>query len=243
MVTRSTLDNDRRISHYNPMPLISASNRESHLESRREQLAHAALKVFVRKGIDEATVSDITSEAGLGKGTFYLYFENKDAIIDELVQRFTLLPDERRLLEQFAGAPLRDILARAVSGMLDAFRVKAARTPNILWQLALRSSNGRTLLEHVLIEGNELLAGQLRDRVKAGELRPIDEFVAARCLIGMVLLFILTEEVMGGSQAHPLAEETIISGIADLFLRGVLAPQPSPGRSGTTGGSFPRGAD
>ena len=225
------------------MPLISASNRESHLESRREQLAHAALDVFVRKGIDEATVNDITSEAGLGKGPFYLYFENKDAIIDELVQRFTLLPDERRLLEQFAGAPLRDILAQAVSGMLDAFRVKAARTPSTLWQLALRSSNGRALMERVLIEGNELLAGQLRERIKSGELRAIDEVVAARCLIGMVLIFILTEEVLGGSQAHPLAEEAIVSGIADLFLRGVLAPQPTAGRSGTTGGSFPRGAD
>ncbi len=243
MITCSALDNDRRISHYNLMPRISASNRQSHLDSRREQLAHAALEVFARKGIDEATVDDITSEAGLGKGTFYLYFENKDAIIDELVQRYTLLPDERRLLEQFAGAPLRDILAQAVSGMLDAFRVKAAQTPSILWQLALRSSNGRALMERVVIEGNELLASQLRDRVKSGELRGVDEFVAARCLIGMVLIFILTEEVIGGSQAHPLAEETIVSGIVDLFLRGVLAPQPSTGQSGTTGGSFPHGAD
>ena len=53
----------------------------------RERIAGAAEKLFLEKGIDKTTVSDIAEEAGYSKATLYVYFENKDDIISYLVLR------------------------------------------------------------------------------------------------------------------------------------------------------------
>src|SRR5438105_8654225 len=55
---------------------------------RRAQLVNAARDVFGGKGYHAATVDDITRAAGVAKGTFYLYFDEKREVYYELVRSF-----------------------------------------------------------------------------------------------------------------------------------------------------------
>lgn len=55
-------------------------------ERRQEILAHAR-DVFAKRGYHEATVDDIVKAAGIARGTFYLYFDDKRAVFEELVDR------------------------------------------------------------------------------------------------------------------------------------------------------------
>lgn len=56
--------------------------------TRRAQILDAAIRVFERRGID-APVSDITDEAGVAKGTFYLYFNTRDDVFAALGERLS----------------------------------------------------------------------------------------------------------------------------------------------------------
>src|SRR5262249_61487688 len=47
----------------------------------RGRLVEAARHVISRKGVEATTIVDITEEADLGFGTFYNYFDSKDAIL------------------------------------------------------------------------------------------------------------------------------------------------------------------
>jgi len=53
-------------------------------ESRRQQILDAAIKVLSQKGLEKTKVSDIAREAGVAQGTFYLYYESKNALIPAL---------------------------------------------------------------------------------------------------------------------------------------------------------------
>ena len=55
------------------------------LDTRR-RLLDAAESVFGELGFHEASVVKITEAAGVAAGTFYLYFDSKKAIFDELVR-------------------------------------------------------------------------------------------------------------------------------------------------------------
>nr|PZN25432.1 MAG: TetR/AcrR family transcriptional regulator [Pseudomonadota bacterium] len=55
---------------------------------RREQILRAARDVFARRGYHHATIDDIVARAGVARGTFYLYFEDKRAVFSELIDRF-----------------------------------------------------------------------------------------------------------------------------------------------------------
>ena len=64
-------------------------------EDRIDDLIQAAMVVFRRQDFDSATVADIVDQAGVAKGTFYLYFKSKDDLLaltwnqylDGLIQR------------------------------------------------------------------------------------------------------------------------------------------------------------
>ena len=52
---------------------------------RREDILDAALKVFDRDGFEAAKMADIATEADVAKGTLYLYFETKMALLEGVV--------------------------------------------------------------------------------------------------------------------------------------------------------------
>lgn len=52
-----------------------------------EKLLLAAKKVFNEKGFHKSSVRDISNEAGLGHGTFYLYFKDKKDVFYSLIKQ------------------------------------------------------------------------------------------------------------------------------------------------------------
>ncbi len=55
---------------------------------RRQQILSVARDVFARRGYHQTTIDDIVAQAGVARGTFYLYFEDKRAVFSDLIDRF-----------------------------------------------------------------------------------------------------------------------------------------------------------
>jgi len=68
--------------------MAESPNKRSPRDERRQQLLLAARQVFGSQGYHDATVDDITRTAGVAKGTFYLYFTEKRAILHDLIRHF-----------------------------------------------------------------------------------------------------------------------------------------------------------
>lgn len=54
---------------------------------KRQALLDAAYELFLEHGLSKTSISDIASRAKVAKGTFYLYFSDKDAILQALLGR------------------------------------------------------------------------------------------------------------------------------------------------------------
>ena len=63
----------------------TVARREREKAQRREDILQAAREVFFERGIDHATIDEVAEQAGVGKGTLYLYFDSKDAILANLL--------------------------------------------------------------------------------------------------------------------------------------------------------------
>src|SRR5262245_2192420 len=57
-------------------------------EERRDELMNAAQRLFLEQGVGPTTIEQITSAAGVAKGTFYLHFSSKEEIRVALGERF-----------------------------------------------------------------------------------------------------------------------------------------------------------
>src|SRR3954452_21671920 len=52
-------------------------------EYRVQSIQEAAMRVIARKGMSSATMAEIASEAGIAKGTIYLYFRDRDELVEK----------------------------------------------------------------------------------------------------------------------------------------------------------------
>src|SRR5215831_2906436 len=53
--------------------------------ARREAILAAALDEFSARGFEAARIDDVARRAGVGKGTIYLHFRDKEALFQDLV--------------------------------------------------------------------------------------------------------------------------------------------------------------
>ncbi|MFA5495413.1 MAG: TetR/AcrR family transcriptional regulator [Porticoccaceae bacterium] len=109
------------------MPVSPVPPRDSpRAEARREQICVAAADCFRRHGFHGTSVARISKAAGMSPGHIYHYFENKEAIIAEIVAR-----DLARVLTLIAelrsAHDVQDaMIARVAEGVADHVDADAA---------------------------------------------------------------------------------------------------------------------
>src|SRR5215468_2310337 len=63
------------------------SRRDRKKQRTRRDIYEAAMRLFAKSGFGSVTISDICKEADVGRGTFFLHFAGKAALLHEFNQR------------------------------------------------------------------------------------------------------------------------------------------------------------
>jgi AcrR family transcriptional regulator len=97
---------------------------EEKKRNKRDRLLHAALELFLEKGPAATSIDDIVQSAGVAKGTFYLYFKDRNEILDRIVAGESV----KLMRQAFVRARLRhpssadEEMLFAVEEALDRFK-------------------------------------------------------------------------------------------------------------------------
>ena len=79
---------------------------------KRKDIALACKELFFQNGINDLTISQVAKTAGVGKGTIYDYFKNKEDIVFEIVN--ILMVEHSAQKEHIGRASCRERGFRAV---------------------------------------------------------------------------------------------------------------------------------
>ena len=199
---------------------VSRAARQRH--DRREQVLVCAQRVFARKGYHDAGVGDIIAEAGVARGTFYLYFQSKRAIFDELLGRLlALLQGTVKRIDVSPGAPppFEQLLAN-VNRVVDTLHDHREMT-----HILLRSAPGIDAdFDRKLDESYGRLRAIIQSALVTGEamglVRPCDHELASLCVLGTVKEVMLHYTVKGGGRGvdrRRLARELLEYNLKGLF--------------------------
>src|ERR1700674_398146 len=191
-------------------------------QARRAQVLRHAKRIFARKGYHRTNVADIIARARIARGTFYLYFQNKRDIFEELleqtlrelrnrIQRLRIGPGESNPVEQ-----LRDNLTRVLTFVL------AERE---LTDILLNHSTGFDReLDARIRDFYERVADQIQRSLDLGIemnlVRRCDTRAVSFCILGGV------KEAVGQlSRERRRHAGTLVEEILDFGLRGVARPE------------------
>ena len=96
-------------------------------ENKREKeqkMLDTAFNLFTKKGFKETSIQDIVDNAGVGKGTFYLYFRDKYDIQDRLIERKSqkLFSDALKALKKNYIENFEDQLIFIINHVIDSLK-------------------------------------------------------------------------------------------------------------------------
>jgi AcrR family transcriptional regulator len=172
-----------------------AVTRPSYAERRklalREEIIDAAIEVFAESGYHEAGVADIAKRVGIGHSTFYRHFDNKRAILDEVVdtviQRSAAAlaaenaPEAANTLDEYRDQVARIAAAMAeITGDLRMVRL-------ILIEAASIDTELRERIDALFDLAVRLTGGYYEHGLERGYLRAdLDTTATARAVVGMI---------------------------------------------------------
>jgi AcrR family transcriptional regulator len=190
-------------------------------EYRIQSLQEATMRVIARKGMAAATMQDIADEAGVAKGTIYLYFRDRDELVEKTFESAMAQLSEQidAALEQ--DIPLVEQLRSIFTAQLAFFGVNREF---FRLYLTLRNAEGaerqrrQKQVCHPTYQARvRKLAGVLERAMERGEIRRMDSNRLALFIIEgstSVIVERLTE------QSSPAAEADVEL-ITGLILDGV----------------------
>jgi AcrR family transcriptional regulator len=191
-------------------------------DEKRMLIAHAAVEVFADKGFERTKMDDVAREAGVGKGTLYEYYADKETLLKEA---FALLMG--MYMDQFKSdvrhdAPPLETLRAITDGVIGAMEHVGPVYKFFIEYMLYASRNpeaNRTLAE--MLESFRAMAKGLFEQGKRdGTLRAdLDTTAAAAAFAawfdGAIFHWIVLPE---GATLRQMANEYI-----ELMLRGMLA--------------------
>jgi len=187
---------------------------------RRQQILLHARDVFARRGYHAAKIDDIVAAAGIARGTFYLYFEDKRGIFEEIVDH-TFARVGAAVVRVDTEDPSRPVTAQVLENIRRVVRtlLEDPATTKILLSDAVGLDPGfdRKLLFFYEQVG-KLLEESLVDGQERGMVAPGDARVFAIMTLGAVKELVF--QVLMHGLDYP--EERIVDEIFRFLSSGYL---------------------
>ena len=199
-------------------------------EIRKQQILDAALNTFFEHGFNAARMDDIAQQAGVSKGTLYLYFSSKDALFEGLINAIAK-PNLKRM---------QDIVSSS-SSVPEAIRAMFKIVPSIL-----RTSNLPKLMKIIIGESNTFphtvnayrrtiidpmlntISTVLKTAHERGEITIADPMLTTRLLFAPIAFSGMWEIVFAQDPDAHVDLEALMDVHADMFIRAISHTGDTP---------------
>ncbi len=192
-------------------------------EATRRRIMREAASEFARLGFDQANINVIAEQAGIGKGTIYLYFESKRDLFLSMLR--SIAQEQMAIIREALAAEgtirqrlerLFRAFARLAEEESDSFNVYMSALYGV--NRAFKTEATKLLRDYVAVIALMLEQSQAR-----GEIRCHNVEATALMVLSLTESYVLSARVLGQSE-HQLVRQA--NAIADLMLRGIGTTSP-----------------
>jgi AcrR family transcriptional regulator len=203
-------------------------------EARPHELLEAALDLFVERGYAATRLDDVARQAGVSKGTLYLYFTNKEELFKAVVREnlFPVLTEAEEIIAQFDGSSaelFREFILKwwekigdtKLSGITKLMMAESGNFPEVT----------QFYHDEVILRSNAIIIQMLERGIARGEFRRIDTANANRVICAPIIMLMLWKHSFAACQLEPMSPQEYLDCFIDLLLRGLLIDTSMPSTS------------
>jgi AcrR family transcriptional regulator len=196
-------------------------------EARPDEVLDAALELFIENGFAATRVEDIARRAGLSKGSVYLYFPSKEALLEGLVRRAIVPIADSALgaIGSYEGDPriVLTMVMKMLAGRIADPKIIAM--PKLIFREAVGFPElARMYRTEVLDRVIPAIEALIRRGVEQGYLRPVDPSLTIRSIIGPLMLHLAMAEIFGITPEGGLNMDKLVENHLTILFDGLSAP-------------------
>jgi len=140
-------------------------------KSKKELILLVSSKVFAKYGFHNAKISQIAKLAGIGTGTVYLYFENKENILKELmVQIWTAIANEIEFVAKEMNIPSLEKVYECASRIIVLAHNRKETARMVLQEFAYWNDPEFTPLTRIIQKNKDLLKFIIDQGIESNEI-------------------------------------------------------------------------
>ena len=196
---------------------------------RREQILGVARQLFAKQGFRGTTTRQIADQAQVNEAILFRHFRSKEALYWAVLDELSLLRNSRgnlqALIEERArsGKPEADeeFFAAIAEGLLARSRRDPTLMRLFLFSALERHSLSQRFFRTYTTVYWDLLSKYIRGRMRAGEFRKTNPFLAARSFIGMVGHYNIMHSLLGPGKYPDYSDRLVSKTLARIWLGGM----------------------
>lgn len=179
-------------------------------DERRRIILTAALEVFSRHGFAAARLDDVAAQAGVAKGTLYLYFPNKQMLFEELIRSYVSPLFDKLAQDTLPNVPPQVFIAQ----FFEMFRTQILGTERqrILQLLITEGARFPAIAEfyhrEVISRGLKLIRGVLERAARDGMPAAAALIQFPQLLVAPLIVSVIWDALFG--RIHPLDVEGML---------------------------------
>ncbi len=188
-------------------------------DETRQRILQAAAQIFAEQGYAGATTRAIATLAGVNEVTLFRHFGSKRNLFQTMIERNSALPGlEAALREPLTGDCRQDLLVLAA----HILTLMWTRRREILMSLAEaeRLPEMREMIAFIPTQQRQMISNYLKQQMARGQVRELDPDLAAQALLGMLLAYSISLNLLPEDMARKPLEE-VTAQFVDLFVEGI----------------------
>ena len=209
---------------------VAESVRQRRKEARPGELIAAALELFVQRGFSATRLDDVAKQAGVSKGTLYLYFDSKEALFKAAIQEgvVPVLDDISGMIENFDGNPVDRMEALVLYWWRTVGATPLGGIPKLMISEARNFPDVAAFYQEVVIDrSHEMIRKTLQRAITDGLYRDVDVESAVELLFAPLLMLVVWRHSFGANGCLANSPynnpEKYLRAHIDLVMNGLLA--------------------
>lgn len=186
------------------------------------RILDAAIELFSSRGFARTTIRQIAERSKANSALIYYYFGNKGGLLEALVAGMheAVHANLERSMA-LRGTP-REKLERFIRLQIDLMRRRRPLLRILLREVLNQNELVLGAAKRAIELNLGMVIGLIREGIEAGEFRAVDPALAARTLIGSLMIpVVIAPLVLGEDDAETAAR--LPEHIVDMYLHGIVA--------------------
>lgn len=189
----------------------------------RNKILEAAIRLFAENGFNGTTTKQIAEEAGVNEALIFRYFSTKRELYGAIIERkIEEEPGIEMPIEAHRETRNDELIFKSVGLRMFECVENDHTFVRLLYFSALEGHELSDMFFDTYVEYvRMMLSDYIEQRVSEGAFKNINPLLAARAFIGMVVNYIIVQELFKEKKKKKINKEEVVETFVRIFLDGI----------------------